>query len=553
MHNYNYSVGIINIRHIFLRFIIPILLISESYCAQPQGIYTRVPSEVAGNEGLVVRINTPVTSRYGNDGAPVVVYGAGGFQSDGVGQRETGLTEYGFIEVRFNFQGGGSGNYQSGGVYDNRGPQSLIAFRDIIQFINGSLTDINGKLFSDIVDPIVPLITNIGLIGWSNGGNTDICVAGVHGHEIDNLAWIINWESPVGDGMPQAEAGAKSEGKLRPLNAEVNPAYDPATGDWDLSRLSYDDAIQIPTLENTNIKVTGGLFFDFNNNNIVDPGLDFIPYPLVFNTKDGYKAYYSERLREKAEDENLFPSLPPSHVPTFEETKTFWYWRNGEYWIDTVITKFPKLLFMIVANDTDHVQRSPDHPHVLIQYNRFVRAGTMLVRLNPDRVYIEDILGYHYPEAVDNNAFMVLNYTNIQNAVEPGNAQKLFGKVTIATAGACELADRVKTDNLELQLHEILTDVKMHPILSKDFILFQNYPNPFNDNTSIKFSICHSRWIVLNVYDICGKEITTLVNERFQAGQYNVIWDAKNMASGIYFYKIYIDKFVSVKKMVLVR
>ena len=85
------------------------------------------------------------------------------------------------------------------------------------------------------------------------------------------------------------------------------------------------------------------------------------------------------------------------------------------------------------------------------------------------------------------------------------------------------------------------------------YILYQNYPNPFNPTTMIRFDLLKSVYVKLTVYDILGKEIITLVNEKLSAGSYEVEWNASDYPSGVYFYKLVTDEFVDVKKMVLVK
>ena len=85
------------------------------------------------------------------------------------------------------------------------------------------------------------------------------------------------------------------------------------------------------------------------------------------------------------------------------------------------------------------------------------------------------------------------------------------------------------------------------------FSLSQNYPNPFNPSTKIKFDIKQSSNTKLIVYNILGKEIATLVNEKLSAGSYEVDWDASDHPSGVYFYKLITENFVDVKKMILVK
>jgi parallel beta-helix repeat protein len=85
------------------------------------------------------------------------------------------------------------------------------------------------------------------------------------------------------------------------------------------------------------------------------------------------------------------------------------------------------------------------------------------------------------------------------------------------------------------------------------FELYQNFPNPFNLSTKINYSIPKSSFVTLKVYDLLGKEITTLVNERKSAGNYSVNLNASNLPSGVYFYRMLAGSFVSTKKFILLK
>ena len=89
--------------------------------------------------------------------------------------------------------------------------------------------------------------------------------------------------------------------------------------------------------------------------------------------------------------------------------------------------------------------------------------------------------------------------------------------------------------------------------LPSEFRLSQNYPNPFNPDTRIAYSIPSSGNIKLAVYNILGQKVADLVNGFVEAGKHSVIFKAGNLTSGIYFYKIEADNFVSVKKMMLIK
>jgi len=81
----------------------------------------------------------------------------------------------------------------------------------------------------------------------------------------------------------------------------------------------------------------------------------------------------------------------------------------------------------------------------------------------------------------------------------------------------------------------------------------QNYPNPFNPTTKINFALPKSGLVSLKVYDITGKEVATLLNEVKNVGTYSVDFNAANLSSGIYFYKMSVNGYSEVKKMSLIK
>jgi hypothetical protein len=102
-------------------------------------------------------------------------------------------------------------------------------------------------------------------------------------------------------------------------------------------------------------------------------------------------------------------------------------------------------------------------------------------------------------------------------------------------------------------LHPVLVIKKDPSDLLQNHFLYQNYPNPFNPSTDIRFDLPEATRISIKVYDMLGKEITTLKDENINAGYHSVIFNAKNLASGLYMYKIVTDKHTQVRKMSLLK
>jgi hypothetical protein len=89
--------------------------------------------------------------------------------------------------------------------------------------------------------------------------------------------------------------------------------------------------------------------------------------------------------------------------------------------------------------------------------------------------------------------------------------------------------------------------------IAHTFQLFQNYPNPFNPTTTIVFQIPQKIYVTLEIYNIVGQRVKTLVNSELKAGQYSVFWNAFDQSSGIYFYKIRANNFSKSIKLILLR
>lgn len=89
--------------------------------------------------------------------------------------------------------------------------------------------------------------------------------------------------------------------------------------------------------------------------------------------------------------------------------------------------------------------------------------------------------------------------------------------------------------------------------IPQEYKLAQNYPNPFNPSTAISFSLKQSGMTTLQVYDMLGHPVAELINRYMEAGDYDYVFDASQIASGVYFYELHSGSFIQRKKMILIR
>jgi predicted GH43/DUF377 family glycosyl hydrolase len=98
-----------------------------------------------------------------------------------------------------------------------------------------------------------------------------------------------------------------------------------------------------------------------------------------------------------------------------------------------------------------------------------------------------------------------------------------------------------------------IVGVEDEETLPTEFALEQNYPNPFNPSTTFRYSIPTQSKVVIKVFDILGNEIATLMDEEKSVGTYELMWNAANLSSGIYFYQLNSGNFIETKKMILLK
>lgn len=170
----------------------------------------------------------------------------------------------------------------------------------------------------------------------------------------------------------------------------------------------------------------------------------------------------------------------------------------------------------------------------------------------------------------DGDLDMVVSSFNAGNwSVYENNGSGIFinrRTLPASLAGSCAtLYDRDNDGDLDFtgidELDDLIFIFDNRPVTSVDFrtyiptqhTLFQNFPNPFNPSTTIGFEVATSGLVTLKVYNVLGEEVTTLVSEAKHPGVYSVVWEAGDLPSGVYLYRLTTGSFMDSRKLLLVK
>lgn len=286
----------------------------------------------------------------------------------------------------------------------------------------------------------------------------------------------------------------------------------------DTKGLAFNENIEIVFTTESNKYISGNIFEDFENNtgwsNPFETdgsiGLDYISSRFVISNAKRKAGNYSGKLEYKFLGIGALCRTSNSEIPKISSQQNFGLWIFGDNSKNTLEYWF--------TNDDQTIEKC------LIDTLNW--TGWKLKSIIPSNFTSSDSIKF--------NSLVV-------KQTENGN-----------TSGTIYLDD-MQSDIL-LPVKKEITNIP------DEYSLSQNYPNPFNPTTTIKYSIptvemlrTTSQHVTLKIYDILGREVTTLVNQKQNAGNYVVLFNASNLTSGIYFYKLSSGEFVSTKKLVLLK
>ena len=160
----------------------------------------------------------------------------------------------------------------------------------------------------------------------------------------------------------------------------------------------------------------------------------------------------------------------------------------------------------------------------------------------------KQLTGITYPLTLQSGSFEGLYQTTFDRVLVIDQTGILQYKG--ATLAAFTLDDAIDVIRSLLQSPVEETETGYTPEV---FRLDQNYPNPFNPSTTIRFDLPIDSRITLKIYDTLGIEVTTLIDDEMKAGNHSVVFDARNLSSGMYFYRIQANGYTKTRKLILQR
>jgi 1,4-alpha-glucan branching enzyme len=423
------------------------------------------------------------------------------------------ITEFKIDGFRFDFTKGFGNNIKSqssdpwGSLYDADRIRLLKRMVDQMWSQDSTVYAIFEHLAEDSEEQE---LANYGILMWGNlNYNYNEATMGYHDNDKSNF-YRISWKNHSGFTGPFVVGYMESHDEERLMYK--NLTYGNSSGSYNVQNLLT--ALQ-------RMKMAAAFFFTVPGPKMIwqfgELGYDF---SIDYNGRLGEKPirwnYFEEPARKKLYD--VYSAL-------INLRKEYDIFKTEDFQLS-------------VAASRKRIQLNSDTLNITIIGNFGVTAGTISPNFQSSGKWYDFFTGDSI-DVVDSAEAVTL---------EPGEFH-IYSDKKLTTPGP-----------------DIITKIKDNDGLPAEFTLFQNYPNPFNPTTTIKFNIPNvvirpslagkhgmSLRTTLKIYDILGKEITTLINENKSPGYYEVIFDARNLSSGVYFYRLEAGQFIETKKMLLLR
>jgi len=183
--------------------------------------------------------------------------------------------------------------------------------------------------------------------------------------------------------------------------------------------------------------------------------------------------------------------------------------------------------------------------HRLSYFEGFVYDDSTLVPIDSVNIYIVDAEQEGYSDANGAFYFAIIQEGSFSVRFSHGNYEDttIFIELTYGDTTSTDVYLRWDYDNIDDGFAKI----------PEDYFINQNYPNPFNASTTINYGLPKDAFVIIDVYNLLGRKVETLINGNMPAGYHQTIWTANNETSGLYFYRIQADNFTERKSMMLLK
>jgi photosystem II stability/assembly factor-like uncharacterized protein len=238
---------------------------------------------------------------------------------------------------------------------------------------------------------------------------------------------------------------------------------------------------------------------------------------------------------------------------------------TGSTWTNTTASPLPSRYVTFIAIDPTNADRAivcysgynsntPSTPgHVFLTTNRgstWTNASGNLPDIPVNAAIISPVNSQRFIIGTDLGVFESVNGGSTWTQENTGMANVVVSDLDLRGDGYVFAATHGRG------MFKTTSPVAVHNVLAEvpgEFRLAQNFPNPFNPSTVIRFSLPVASHATLKIYDAVGQEVATLVDERLSAGSFEVDWNGREFASGVYFYRLRADQFAEQRKMMLMK
>jgi hypothetical protein len=407
---------------------------------------------------------------------------------------------------------------------------------------SGTLYQSNNSSTGGVVLTLTSGIIETGVNHWAflrtgsvgiNGASDNSYVSGILGRGVSNGGGIVEFTFPVGEGM-----------KYRPITFNVNAPSNSTGHYFWVKMLSGDANTGSSTLTGGIDKVSTLRYYEAgylqnNGSAAAEPVFRISP---TYTTDDGVLAGNMDlRVAYSSDNRATWTGIGPvdhmtdlTNVPTAIASDSL----DPNLSVATGTS-----IFVALANATGGVNSIP------VELTSFTLiSDNGLVTLNWSTATELNNKGFEIERSIDNSVFQTIGFISGHGTTTEAKNYS-FVDDGISTGTYYYRLKQIDFDGSVTYSHVISSDVTV----AHEFNLNQNYPNPFNPSTKINYSVKETGLVKLSVYNLLGEVVSVLVNQNQEAGSYDVKFDASNIQSGVYFYKLESGNQVETKKMILIK